>query len=254
MVEFIKGTLYTCDCGYKTTNNTLACKHSKTLKCKENTIRKQDVNFVLEDDHNKALSDLKSTLISGDNSINAQTINGNVNMTNITINLTVPDKSVIASVHDAVKNPECVRELRGADPQQIPAILFKYTRGIKADKQYIKYDPDKNVVKHLDPVTNKEVARDLKKYRDDYLVKNADIYDDDLHLQYMPNSVRPVMKSLTVPTFETGKKKDPPIPAADVIKMCASGDHRMYKLPHDSKKFYKDVAENVDNEIKITTE
>ena len=251
MVEFIKGTLYTCDCGYKTTNNTLACKHSKTLKCKSNTISKRDVNFVLEEDHNKALSEMKSMTITGDH--NTAISGSNISVTNLTINLTVPDKTVVASVYDAVKNPECVRELRGADPQQIPAILFKYTRGIKADKQYIKYDPDKYVVKHLDHVTNNEVSRYIKKYRDDYLVKNADVYDD-MHLPYMPAAVRPVMESLTVPTYETGKKKDPPIPAADVIKMCASGDHRMYKLPVNSKKFYKDVAENVDNEIKITTE
>ncbi|AGE58570.1 protein of unknown function (DUF1390) [Paramecium bursaria Chlorella virus NYs1] len=192
--------------------------------------------------------------ITGDNSINTQTINGNVNMTNITINLTVPDKSVVVSIYDAIKNPDCVRDLRGADPEQIPAILFKYTRGIKAEQKYITYDPDKNVVKKLDPITKKEVSQDLKKYRDDYLVKNADIYDDNLHISYMPVSIQPAMKSLSRPEYQTGKKKDPPIPAADVIKMCASGDHRMYKLPHESKKFYKDVAENVDNEIKITTE
>jgi len=26
----------------------------------------------------------------------------------------------------------------------------------------------------------------------------------------------------------------------------------MYKLPHDSKKFYTDVVDNVDREIKLT--
>jgi hypothetical protein len=60
------------------------------------------------------------------------------------------------------------------------------------------------------------------------------------------------MNELARPTFDTGKKKDDPIPAANVIKMCASGDHRMYKLPHDSKKFYTDVVDNVDREIKLT--
>ncbi|AGE48313.1 protein of unknown function (DUF1390) [Paramecium bursaria Chlorella virus AN69C] len=244
-MESFSGTLYACGCGYKTINCGNASKHKK-VKC-GHPMTSTSEKFILEREY------VTSLQTDNSNSINAQTINGNVNMTNITINLTVPDKTVVASVYDAVKNPECVRELRGADPQQIPAILFKYTRGIKADKQYIKYDPDKNVVKHLDPVTNKEVSRDLKKYRDDYLVKNADVYDD-MHLPYMPAAVRPVMESLSVPAYETGKKKDPPIPAADVIKMCASGDHRMYKLPVNSKKFYKDVAENVDNEIKITTE
>ena len=173
-------------------------------------------------------------------------------MSNITINLTVPDKSVVSAVYDAVKNPECVRELKYADPQEIPAILFKYTRGTCADKQYIKYDPDKNTVLHKDPVTGKEIAKDLKKYRNEYLVKNADVYDDTYHIQYMPKEIQRNMNELSRPAFDTGKKKDEPIPAANVIKMCASGDHRMYKLPHDSKKFYTDVVDNVDREIKLT--
>ena len=94
-------------------------------------------------------------------------------MSNITINLTVPDKSVVSAVYDAVKNPDCVRELKYADPQEIPAILFKYTRGTCADKQYIKYDPDKNTVLHKDPVTGKEVAKDLKKYRKQWIARQV---------------------------------------------------------------------------------
>jgi hypothetical protein len=68
----------------------------------------------------------------------------------------------------------------------------------------------------------------------------------------MPPRVQRSMKELSTPSFDSGKKKDKQIPAADVIKMCASGDHRMYKFPADTKKFYTDVAENVDNEIKST--
>ena len=176
----------------------------------------------------------------------------NVSISNITINLTVPEKSVVSAVYDAVKNPQCAREIKYADPQEIPAILFKYTRGTCADKQYIKYDPDKNEVLHKDPVTGKEISKELKKYRNDYLGKNAAVYDHTYHIQYMPKDIQRSMNELSRPMFDSGKKKDAPIPGADVIKMCASGDHRMYKLPHDSKQFFSDVVDNVDREIKLT--
>jgi len=248
MVEFLKGVLYTCDCGYKTTIYNLAHSHSKTKKCIHHTMNKKDVEFVLKEDY---MAKSSSSIPVVNNIINAGE-HSNISQMNIVINLTVPDKSVVSAVYDAVKNPDCVRELKYADPQEIPAILFKYTRGTGADKQYIKYDPDKNTVVHKDPVTGKEVAKDLKKYRNEYLVKNADVYDDTYHIQYMPREIRQNMNELARPAFDTGKKKDAPIPAADVIKMCASGDHRMYKLPHDSKKFYTDVVDNVDKEIKLT--
>ena len=239
-METFLATLYTCGCGYKTLNCGNASKHKKT-KC-GHAMYNTSEKFVLERDMIASVGN-PTNCITGDHFTN----NGNLHMTNITINLTVPDKSVVSAVYDAVKNPDCVRELKYADPQEIPAILFKYTRGTCADKQYIKYDPDKNTVLHKDPITGKEVAKDLKKYRNEYLVKNADVYDDTYHIQYMPKEIQRNMNELSRPV-----KKDAPIPAADVIKMCASGDHRMYKLPHDSKKFYTDVVDNVDKEIKLT--
>ena len=245
-MESFLATLYTCGCGYKTLNCGNASKHKKT-KC-GHAMYNTSEKFVLERDLLSSVSSNPTNCITGDHFTN----NGNLHMSNITINLTVPDKSVVSAVYDAVKNPDCIRELKYADPQEIPAILFKYTRGACADKQYIKYDPDKNTVLHKDPVTGKEVAKDLKKYRNEYLVKNADVYDDTYHIQYMPKDIQRNMNELTRPVFDTGKKKDAPIPAADVIKMCASGDHRMYKLPHDSKKFYTDVVDNVDKEIKLS--
>jgi hypothetical protein len=246
-MESFLATLYTCGCGYKTLNCGNASKHKKT-KC-GHAMYNTSEKFVLERDYTSLMQKCNTgnqgVVTIGDHA-------SNVSVSNITINLTVPDKSVVSAVYDAVKNPDCVRELKYADPQEIPAILFKYTRGTCADKQYIKYDPDKNTVLHKDPVTGKEVAKDLKKYRNEYLVKNADVYDDTYHIQYMPREIQRNMNELARPAFDTGKKKDSLIPAADVIKMCASGDHRMYKLPHDSKKFYTDVVDNVDKEIKLS--
>lgn len=249
MVEFIKGVLYTCECGYKTIIYNLAHSHSKTKKCLHREMKKEEMRFVTEKDYVSSMSNQPSN--SGVYLNDCP--NSNVSQTNISIHLTVPDKSVVQSIYDAVKNPDCVAEIRGADPQQIPAILFKYTRGTKAEQQMIQYDADKNVVKCVDPVTKKEVSKDLKKYRNEYLVENADIYDKDYHIPYMPPKIQPVMRELADPQYDTGKKKEEPIPGADVIKMCAAGDHRMYKLPHDSKKFYTQVANNVDKEIKSTT-
>ncbi|AGE53143.1 protein of unknown function (DUF1390) [Paramecium bursaria Chlorella virus Fr5L] len=247
MADFIKGTLYTCECGYKTTSPNQACKHSKTIKCKERNMEKRDVEFVLKEDYLASIGNVSPTNITvpGDH-------NTVVGTQNITINLTVPDKSVVLSIYDAVKNRECIDEIRGADPQQIPAILFKYTRGTKAEQKVIQFDADKNLVRHKDPITGKEVAKDLKKYRNEYLAKNADVYDDDYHIPYMPREVQRSMKDLSAPIYDTGKKKEKQIPAAKIIKMCATGDHKMYKLPEESKQFYTDVAENVDNEIKST--
>ena len=46
MVEYIKGTLHSCECGYKTIIPHQACKHSKTKKCSGKTMDKKDVDFV----------------------------------------------------------------------------------------------------------------------------------------------------------------------------------------------------------------
>jgi len=249
MIKIIKGTLYSCDCGYETLSKDCASKHTKTKKCMHRTMNKKEMRFVSEEDY---LASRNNTIVTGEHVVVDQTTNIDQS-TNITINLVVPDKTVVQSVYDAVKNPECVAEIRGADPQQIPAILFKYTRGAKSEHPVIRYDTDKNVVKCIDPVTKKEVSKDLKKYRNEYLVENADVYDKDYHIPYMPPKIQPAMRELAESQFDTGKKKDEPIPAAEVIKMCATGDHRMYKLPHESKKFYTQVADNVDKEIKSTT-
>lgn len=250
MVEFIKGTIYNCECGYRTLSKDCASKHSRTKKCMDKTMEKKEMRFVSEDDYNL----LHTSHTNQSHSVIANTVTANTidQSTNIHIHLHVPDKSVVSSVYDAVKNADCVNELRGADPSEIPAILFKYTRGKMAERQYITYDPDKNVVKHIDPVTKREVAQDLKKYRNEYLVDSSEVFDDTYHLPYLPPRAQVPLKDLTKPAFETGKKKDEPISGAEVVKMCAAGDHRMYKLPHGSKKFYTDVAKNVDIEIKST--
>ncbi|AGE52912.1 protein of unknown function (DUF1390) [Paramecium bursaria Chlorella virus Fr5L] len=255
-MKIYKTTLHLCGCGYETILSGNATKHKK-VDC-GHTMTSVSKEFVLKEDHLSAIKETSGNVsISGDNNVGIGTqhidTQNNIDIgTQINITLQVPDKTVIASIQEAVKNDDCIEELRCADPHEIPAILFKYTRGTKAEQKVIKYDADKNVVRHVDPVTGKEVAKDLKRYRNEYLVKNADVYDDDYYIPYMPPRVQRSMKEMSTPSFDSGKKKEKQIPAADVIKMCASGDHRMYKFPVETKKFYTDVAENVDNEIKST--
>jgi hypothetical protein len=236
--------VYKCSCGYETTKPGNASKHKKTSG--DHNVFVETKEFVLKSDY-----DAKPTTTIGQNQT-AETIHNHTDNStkNITINLVVPEQSVIASIQDAIKSEECIREIRGADLNQIPAILFKYTRGTMAGKPLIKYDPDKNVVESKDPVTGKDVKQKLSKFRNEYLAKQTDIYDETFQIPYLPQPVKRDMLSMTTPQFQGANKKDKPVTPAEVIKICASGDHRMYKLPHETKRFYTDVAENVDTEIK----
>ena len=231
--------LYICSCGYETTHRQNVSKHKKTSGTHEVTL--ESVEFVKRSEY-----DTKPATSIGQQ---ADTINNNTD-NSITINLMIPEQSIIGSIQDAVENEECIREIRGATPHEIPAILFKYTRGTMAGKPLIKYDPKKNVVESKDPVTGEGVKQKLSKFRNDYLAKQTDIYDETFHIPYMPQPVKRDMLSMTDPQFPTGNKKDKPVSPAEVIKICATGDHRMYKLPHETKRFYTDVADNVDTEIK----
>ncbi|AGE55669.1 protein of unknown function (DUF1390) [Acanthocystis turfacea Chlorella virus MN0810.1] len=119
-----------------------------------------------------------------------------------------------------------------------------------AGKPLIKYDPKKDAVESKDPVTGESVSKKLKKFRNEYLAEQSDIYDETYQIPYLPQPVKRDMLSMTAPHFPTGNKKDTPVSPAEVIKICTTGDHRMYKLPHETKRFFTDVAKNVDIEIK----
>jgi len=246
MVEIHSIPYHICGCGYKTSAHGNASRHKKT-KCGHEIVVKK-LEFVLKEDYDRK-EVVPQTVYNGNvgSVINDSSINLN-------ITLAVPDRSAVEAVYDVFKKPEFISEIRGADPQQIPAILFRYTRGICADQKFIKYDSDKNVVVHKDPVTGKDTTKDLKKYRNEYLKESANLFDDDYHIPYAPQNIQRALKDMTAPSFDTGKKKEKHISGAQVIKMCATGDHRMYKFPIETKEFYNDVAKNVDVEIKSTTD
>jgi hypothetical protein len=246
-MKVYKTTIYTCGCGYDTLSNGNASKHKKT-KCGQEMVSVVR-EFVLKEDYDRK-EVVPQTIYNG----NVGSVGSVVNDHSINVNITlaVPDRSAVEAVYDVFKKPEFISEIRGADPQQIPAILFRYTRGVCADQKFIKYDSDKNVVVHKDPVTGKDTTKDLKKYRNEYLKESANLFDDDYHIPYAPPNIQRALKDMTKPSFDTGKKKEKPISGAQVIKMCATGDHRMYKFPTETKEFYDDIAKNVDVEIKST--
>jgi len=237
MVKIYKQTLYSCSCGYETLSKDYASKHSKTRKCLHLEMTKEETNFVREEEYNNKGSDIN---IVGDN-----------NTTHITnIHLSVPER-LFPSVIEALKNPYCEMEIQNARPEKIQSILFQYTRGVSAEDTAVKYDPIKNSVTHKDPDTGKDVTKDLKKYRNEYLLESSDIFHEGL-IRSIPDSVQEQMREMTKPMYKTGKKKDDPIDATRVVKICASGDHAMYKMPFETKDFYNKVAKNVDTQIKLT--
>lgn len=83
-------SLYTCECGYKTTNNGNATKHKKT-SCGYDTMEASSVDMVLKTDHLEALAKASAgtTLNASDGGVNHQH-NGH-NITNI--NLVLPEKT-----------------------------------------------------------------------------------------------------------------------------------------------------------------
>jgi len=247
MVQIIKGTLYTCECGYLTLSKDYASKHSKTKKCIHKVMSKEETGFVREEDYDK-----KGTEINGDNITFGTGDNNNVDKSTnyiTNINLTVPER-MFPSVIKALKDNDCVNEIQNNPSHKTLAILFKYTRGTSAEESVVKYDPIKNSVTHKDPVTGENVTKDLKKYRNEYILESSDIFDDD-NIRYMPDSVKDDFREMKKPQYKTGKKKDDPIDAQQVFKICASGDHAMYKMPFETKDFYSKVAKDVDTQIKL---
>ena len=243
MVQLIPGTIYTCGCGYVTLSSNCASKHSKTKKCLHNEMTKEDTFFVREKDYNNKGTEINT---DGDHNI----IGDHNNVTNITINLNVPGNLWPAISNKLKNDTRFVNDLRGANMDEIPSVIFQYTRGTRAENPVIKYDMIKGSVIHKDPVTGMDVNKDLKKYRNEYLVESSTVLD--INQNHWPDNVKRNVGCMTIPDFPTGKKKDYPITATEVIKICASGDHAKYKMPFETSDFYSRVANNVDTEIKRT--
>jgi len=256
--KIINTVLFRCsECGYETSIHSNRSQHLKTKKCSRATFETIRTPVIKVTDVMELLKNITSTTYNQ----TANVINNANNNVNITVNLVVPNNSVIGSIQEALANEDCVGEIRGADPTEIPAILFKYTRGALANQKHIRYDPVKDAVHYVDPVTGTETSKNLKKFRNEYLNEQADFYDDETFVDYTPNNVKNSLKDLTRPDYFSGKKVEKPghskkvpekISAGQVIKTYASGSHDKYKFPIETKDFNFKVVKHVDNEIKST--
>jgi hypothetical protein len=152
MIEYIKGTLYSCVCGYNTLSSKHACKHSKTKKCNGKTMEKRDVEFVLKEDHLAALSSAplvgNTTNYTTNNTDNSSHIDNSTHTVNI--NLTLPERT---TKEDFVEYLRELDHLGYRAPEQVatmPGKMLMFTRDAKKlpgalverDKKIVEKLPD----------------------------------------------------------------------------------------------------------------
>jgi len=130
MVEYIAGTLHSCECGYKTLSSVQACKHSKTNKCMHYKMVKKEMRFVSEEDYdNKGGVAAAGVVVNGDHNttnVDNSTVNNNVNIT-----LVLPERT---TKEDFVEYLESMERLGFRTPEQVAAMpgkLLMFTRGAK---------------------------------------------------------------------------------------------------------------------------
>ena len=132
MVEYIAGTLHSCECGYKTLSSVQACKHSKTNKCMHYKMVKKEMRFVSEEDYDNkggVAGAGAGVVVNGDHNttnVDNSTVNNNVNIT-----LVLPERT---TKEDFVEYLESMERLGFRTPEQVAAMpgkLLMFTRGAK---------------------------------------------------------------------------------------------------------------------------
>ena len=140
MVEFVNGTLHSCECGYTTLSSKYACKHSKTKKCSGKAMKKEELRFVKEEDYNIAVRQTHSIgdtiardkIIDNridnriDNSINDNRID---NSTNIT--LVLPERTTKEDFVDFLRSLGNLGYRESHEIIQMPGKMLMFTRDAK---------------------------------------------------------------------------------------------------------------------------
>ena len=155
MVEFINGTLYSCDCGYNTLYSKHACQHTKTKKCSGKIMKKEEMRFVKEEDYDTAIGKTHTVgdTVQRDKIIDNSTHNDNSthidnSITNVT--LVLPERT---TKEDFVEYLESLGQLGFRTPEQVatmPGKMLMFTRDakklpgalIERDKKIIEKLPD----------------------------------------------------------------------------------------------------------------
>lgn len=130
MTEYITGTLYSCECGYKSLSAANSLAHSKTKKCIKHTMTKKEMRFITEVDHLAAIGTTPSSA-----PIITQTIDGDNNVNNIdqsvNINLVLPERT---TKEDFIEYLSAMEYLGFRTPEQIatmPGKMLMFTRDAK---------------------------------------------------------------------------------------------------------------------------
>ena len=136
MAEYITGTLYSCECGYKSLSAANSLAHSKTKKCAHHTMSKKEMRFVSEVDHLAALDNVPpAPNVSATAPIITQTIDGDNNVNNIdqsvNINLMLPERT---TKEDFIEYLTAMEHLGFRTPEQVAAMpgkMLMFTRDAK---------------------------------------------------------------------------------------------------------------------------
>ena len=249
-LQAYKTTFYTCGCGYQTLNNGNAYRHKKTPCGHEMTSEMKE--FVLKED---AVAHSNNITVPLDNS----TINGNVigkigkyiDQKHVTFNLMVPDADTGRVVYEVLKSEDFQNALSAEfQTENIPAILFKYTKGryverpdgdaaviVKDDKVHEK-DAGGNVVKT--PLT-----RYAKKFVGD-ATRTIETHADILTHRHS-KSVVDDFRSRNLP----GAKRHEQISGAEALKKYSAGDHETYKYPAETRGYVERAVSAVKDEIRL---
>jgi hypothetical protein len=132
-MKIYKTTLYSCDCGYETTNCGNASKHKKQ-SC-GHKMCSETINFVKETDHIMAMGNV-NTAVDAKNVITnstAENISLNDNTTNnITIQFVLPEKTLKEDMIEYLEAVKLTFTPSAVNMAKFPADLLLRTRG--ADK------------------------------------------------------------------------------------------------------------------------
>ncbi|AGE54641.1 protein of unknown function (DUF1390) [Paramecium bursaria Chlorella virus KS1B] len=245
-METFKIKLYTCGCGYKTTDSGSASKHKKTSCGHE--MKSESKLFLLEEEVTKHYGNAINTNITVPGDYN-NIINYNDNK-QITFNLTVPDGDTRTIIYKALKSQQFQRELNGEfQPENIPALIFRHTKG----RGIIRPDGEKMIHVENDKVHEKDSGGKLKKTPLNKYAKQF-INDATSTLERNTDVIQPKFAKELVEDLKTenlpGHKRNEKVSGVEALKTYASGSHVMYKYPAETRGFVDRAVDAVKTEIR----
>jgi len=130
MVEYITGTLYSCECGYKTLSAAGSQAHSKTKKCSNYTMVKKEMRFVSEEDHLASLGQASPVTNNSTNTDNSTTnIHNGDNITNVT--LVLPERTTKEDFEHYAQSLDRLGYKTSTEILPLPGQMLMFTRDAK---------------------------------------------------------------------------------------------------------------------------